>query len=83
MAARLRKQHQDEVRAKIQASQLINFLQGHALRGAGSKNANTRVRAALGLLAKTVPDLSTVQHTGEGGGPVVVELVRFANPPSQ
>jgi len=33
MAERLRKRHQDEVRTKIQTSQLINVLQDHALNG--------------------------------------------------
>lgn len=79
MAARkLKPHHQEDVRSKIQASQLINYLQGHALKGTGSKNANTRVRAALGLLAKTLPDVATIQHTGDGGGPLQIEIVRFA-----
>ena len=67
MAARIRKQHQDEVRAKIQGSQLVNYLQDHALKGKGSDNSNTRVRAAVALLAKIVPDLSQVSGAGEAG----------------
>lgn len=72
MAARLRKNHQDSVRAKIQASQLVNYLEKHALTGAGSKHAGTRVRAAIGLLNKALPDLARTEHTGEDGGPLKV-----------
>lgn len=76
MAARIRKNHQDSVRAKIQASQLINYLEKHALTGAGSKHAGTRVRAAIGLLNKALPDLARTEHTGEGGGPLTVKIVK-------
>lgn len=74
MAARLRKNHQDSVRAKIQASQLVNYLQNHTITGAGAKNAGTRVRAAATLLNKCMPDLARTEHTGDGGGPVVVKI---------
>lgn len=71
MAARIRKNHQDEIRAKIQASQLINVLQAHALTGEGEITP-TRMKAIEILLRKSVPDLSAVELTGEGGGPVQV-----------
>lgn len=75
MAARIRKNHQDSVRAKIQASQLINYLEKHALSGVGSKHASTRVKAAAALLNKCLPDLARTEHAGDGGGPlrVIVE----------
>lgn len=69
MAARLRKQHQDEVRAKIQASQLINVLQNHAL-GKSEELSATRIKAIEVLLRKSVPDLSAVEVTGQDGGPM-------------
>jgi hypothetical protein len=31
-----------------------------------------QVRAALGLLRKTIPDLAVTSHTGPDGGPVLV-----------
>jgi hypothetical protein len=31
-----------------------------------------QVRAALGLLKKTIPDLAVTAHTGPDGGPVLV-----------
>ncbi|WP_146242713.1 hypothetical protein [Paraburkholderia silvatlantica] len=78
MAARLRKTHQDDVRAKIQASQLINVLQNHAL-GLTEDLPASRLKAIEILLKKTLPDLSQLQaeHTGPEGGPLVVEVVRF------
>jgi hypothetical protein len=31
-----------------------------------------QVRAALGLLKKTIPDLAVTSHTGPDGGPVLI-----------
>ena len=64
MAARTRKlRHDDETRAKIQTSQLVNRLTDHVL-GEVELSA-TQVTAALGLLRKTLPDLAAVEHSGE------------------
>ena len=69
MAARIHKiHHQLEVREKIRASQLVNYLQKHALENQGADNATTRVRAASTLLNKVLSDLSTHEHHGPGGG---------------
>ena len=58
MAARTRKiRHDDETRAKIKTSQLINRLSAHVLGKVDMKP--TQVTAALGLLKKTIPDLSS------------------------
>lgn len=74
MAARkLRPFHTDEIRAKIQASQLINRLTDHAF---GKVHLEpTQVRSIEVLLRKSVPDLSAVQLTGTDGGPVQIEQV--------
>lgn len=61
MAARKKVRHTEDVRAKIQASQLINFLQMHVFNGTDIKK--TQVTAALGLLKKTIPDLQSVEGT--------------------
>jgi hypothetical protein len=73
MAARIRTKHQDEVRAKIQASQLVNVLQNHAL-GLTEELSASRLKAIEILLRKSIPDLSQVQaeHTGPDGGPIQV-----------
>lgn len=78
MAARtLRTRHSDEIRAKIQASQLINRLTKHAL-GEVELSA-TQIRAIEILLKKSVPDLTAVELSGPDGDPVTlvtkVELV--------
>ena len=63
MAARkLKVKHQDDVRAKIQASQLVNVLQNHAL-GKTKELSMTRMKAIEILLRKSIPDLSSVEMT--------------------
>ncbi len=64
MAARVNKiRHDEETRAKIKTSQLINRLENHVFGEVDMKP--TQVTAALGLLKKTIPDLSQsdVNHT--------------------
>lgn len=73
MAARIRKQHQDEVRAKIQASQLVNVLTNHAL-GKGPDISPTRLRAIEILLRKSLPDLSAVTVSGDQENPLQVGM---------
>ncbi len=70
MAARIRKQHQDEVRARIQVSQLINVLEKQALGEAETELSPTRLKAIEILLRKSLPDLSSVEHTGDEENPV-------------
>ncbi|MBX3543252.1 hypothetical protein [Chelatococcus sp.] len=64
MAARTRKiRHDDQTRAKIQTSQLVNRLTDHIL--GKVEIPPSAVTAALGLLKKTLPDLASVEHSGE------------------
>jgi len=68
MAARLRKTHQEDVKAKIQASQLVNFLQNHAL--SATEASSSRVDAAKFLLNKLISNAPTeidqkTEHSGE------------------
>lgn len=69
MAARLNKLHQEDIRQKIQASQLINVLQKHALTGEGDLSM-TRMKAIEILLRKSVADLSAVTISGDKDNPV-------------
>jgi hypothetical protein len=64
--------HQEDVRAKIQASQLINVLQNHALTGGGEMSP-TRMKAIEILLKKSLPDLSSVELSGKDGGAIIVQ----------
>jgi len=60
MAARKRAiRHDDNTRAKIQATQLINRLTAHAC--GELELSSTQVRAIEVLLRKTLPDLSDVR----------------------
>ena len=49
MAERLRKRHQDEVRTKIQTSQLVNVLQNHALGVDDEKEITPKPKPSFGF----------------------------------
>ena len=66
MAARLRKTHQEEVRTKIQTTQLINRLQGCA--DGKVQLAPVQVQAIKILLDKSLPNLSDVKIETGGQG---------------
>jgi hypothetical protein len=79
MAARLNPKNDEMSRAAIQTTQLVKRLNTFAL---GQNDpcypdrklemSSDQVRAALGLLKKTIPDLAVTQHTGPDGGPVMI-----------
>lgn len=69
MAARKQLWHPEEVRQKIQASQLINRLMDH-VNSPTPLMDGSQVTAATKLLNKVLPDLSSTQLTGGDGGPV-------------
>lgn len=73
MAARMRKTHQDDVRTKIQASQLINVLQNHALGKDDKEMTPSRIKAIEVLLRKSLPDLQSVEVSGPDGGPLEMD----------
>lgn len=78
MAARKQLWHPDEVRQKIQASQLINRLMAH-INSPEPLMDSSQVTAATKLLNKVLPDLSATQLTGHDGGPLKVQIVRYAD----
>ena len=63
MAARKRTWTPDIVRERIRVSMIVNRLEKHV--HGKVKMAPTQVTAALGLLRKCIPDLSSTDHTGE------------------
>ena len=75
MAARIRKKHQDEVRAKIQASQLINRLQNHALSTEVDELKPSQLKAIEILLKKSVPDLQSTEITGDSDSPMQLKII--------
>lgn len=74
MAARKQLWHPDEVRARIQASQLINRLMDHVNSDKPLLDAS-QVTAAVKLLNKVLPDLKAHEHSGPGGGAIPVALI--------
>lgn len=80
MAARLNPRHSEMVRQKIQASCIIHRLQQHI--NGEVEMTGTQVTAALGLLDRSVPKLSTVQHVGDADNPVKTSLtISFVGSP--
>jgi hypothetical protein len=68
MAARLNRMHSEQVRAKIQASVIIDRLQKHV---AGDiEMTASQITAAQVLLDRSVPKLSQIQHVGDPENPV-------------
>jgi len=79
------KLHQEDVRRKIQASQLINVLQNHAL-GKTEDISASRMKAIEILLRKSIPDLSSVTLQGDEENPVrtITKVVHeIVNAPNQ
>jgi hypothetical protein len=60
------------IREKIEAEKLINSLQDHVYNG--KEMSSTQVTAALGLLKKRVPDLSSVEHSGDADKPITHDV---------
>lgn len=66
MAARTKRiRHDDDTRAKIQASQLVNRLQDNALGNLKVEMTAGQVRSAEILLRKSIPDLSSTENKTE------------------
>jgi hypothetical protein len=65
----INKLHQDDVRKKIQVSQLLNVLQNHAL-GVDEELSPTRMKAIEILLRKSMPDMASVTISGDQDQPL-------------
>jgi hypothetical protein len=80
MAARLRKTHQDDVRTKIKVTELINRVQDYALGALDDSDVSSnRLNAIKMLLAKALPDLSsvTIEGPGENGEHTLVTKIEL------
>jgi len=69
VAARKQLWHPDDVRKRIQASQLINRLTAH-VNSPTPLMDSSQVTAAVKLLGKVLPDLSATQHSGDEDRPL-------------
>ena len=74
--------HNDECRAKIQTTQLINRLFSHCMADKPILDAS-QVNAAKTLLNKVLPDLKALEHTGEGGGALQINILRYGDESSK
>lgn len=73
MAKRKQLWHPDEVRQKIQVSQLINRLTENALSDVEIMSAS-QVNSAKILIGKAVPDLSAVTLGSDSENPLVLNI---------
>jgi len=68
------KLHQDDIRKKIQVSLLIKKLEKHALEDSDDVEiSSSKMRAIQILLSKSLPDLSSIQISGDDNQPLVIE----------
>ena len=75
MAKRLNPRHQEMVRDKIQATQLIKRLTSHAL--GEIELTSTQVRAIEILLNKSVPNLQSIDMQADVDAGLTIELVSY------
>lgn len=75
MATRKILSHDTQTREKIRTSQLINRLEKHAF--GEVELTQTQVRAIEILIKKTLPDLASIEHTGDADKPLrgVLQIV--------
>lgn len=80
MAARLRKTHQDDVRAKIQTDRLVAYMHagvfGEKFQGKDIELTTVKVSAIKCLLDKRLPDLSQIQGAGEDGAHKIAGTIK-------
>ena len=79
MAARINKiRHSEDIRRKIQVSQLINRLESYALGELPDEEVSSnRLNAIKILLGKTLPDLSATEVTQQVDGDVKVSVIEL------
>lgn len=78
---------QAELREKIQAGKCLGKLASVSQEAESAEEISTGRLGALRLVAdiqfrllnKVLPDLKAVEHTGDGGGPLTVQVIRFAD----
>lgn len=80
MAANIKTTKNESCREKIQTSQLINRLQQSAM--GDIELTNNQLASIKILLSKTLPDMSSIAHTGADGSDLVVQIVRYGDNPA-
>lgn len=75
MAARTNLRQQEQTRAAIQTTQLVKRLQDFALGEDGVEIDTGRLKAIEVLLRKSLPDLSSVELTGDPDNPLEHRII--------
>jgi hypothetical protein len=75
MAARHDRIHSERVRERIKTTMLLDRVQGHAL--GEVEMTPSQLQAAFGLLDRTVPKLSQVQHVGDADADPIQTVTRI------
>lgn len=78
MAARkIRTKHTDEIREKIQVSNLITRVHKYAMGELADEDISpNRLNAIKLLLSKALPDLQSIQLTGDANNPIAIEAIK-------
>lgn len=78
MAARkIRTHHTDEIRAKIQVSNLLTRVHKYANGELSDEDISpNRLNAIKLLLSKALPDLQSIQLTGDANNPIAIGAVK-------
>jgi len=79
MAARKQLFHPDEVKKKIQASQLLNRLQENALSEQETMTPG-QIKSAETLLDRVVPKLKAIEHSGQVEATILRKTIYEAPP---
>jgi hypothetical protein len=76
---RLNPKQDERCRSAIQTTELLQRLNAFSLEKPDARSggkpvvmSDAQIRAALGLLRKTIPDLAVTTHQGPDGGPVQI-----------
>ena len=76
MAARIRKTHQDDVRKRIEVSNLITRVQKYAKGELSDEDISpNRLNAIKLLLNKALPDLQSIEITGDAENPLAITVI--------
>jgi len=76
MAARIRKTHQEDVRKRIEVSNLITRVQKYANGELSDEDISpNRLNAIKLLLNKALPDLQSIELTGDADKPIAFSEV--------
>lgn len=78
---RLGHRHRDRIQVSMIINRLTNFVNHDPLTAwpAGVNMTRTQVHTALALLRKVLPDLASVEVSGNPEKPLMVQVVRFSD----